>query len=79
MRIRRLAQWADQHNSLAQAWFADGGRRLVFPHGIIFPSVLAGLLLIVFKDVTDVLIPLFAVGALLNAFCYLSNYTSWNH
>ncbi len=44
-------------------YFANAGRRLVFSHGIIFLSVLSGLLLIAFGGMTDRLIPLFAVGA----------------
>jgi amino acid transporter len=44
-------------------YFANRGRRLVFSHGIIFLSVISGLLLIVFGGLTDALIPLFAVGA----------------
>jgi amino acid transporter len=44
-------------------YFADLGRRLVFSHGIIFLSVVSGLLLIAFGGVTQALIPLFAVGA----------------
>ena len=44
-------------------YFAIRGRRLVFSHGIIFLSVISGLLLIAFRGVTDALIPLFAVGA----------------
>jgi amino acid transporter len=45
--------------------FARRGRRLVFTNGIVVLSMLAGLLLIVFGGITDHLIPLFAVGALL--------------
>jgi amino acid transporter len=44
-------------------YFATAGRRLVFSHGIIFLSVVSGLLLIAFGGLTDALIPLFAVGA----------------
>jgi amino acid transporter len=44
-------------------FFALRGRRLVFSHGIIILGVLSGLLLIVFRGVTNNLIPLFAVGA----------------
>lgn len=44
-------------------YFANRGRRLVFSHGIIFLSVVSGLLLIAFGGVTQALIPLFAVGA----------------
>jgi amino acid transporter len=45
--------------------FARRGSRLVFSNGILVLAVLAGLLLIVFGGITDHLIPLFAVGALL--------------
>jgi len=43
--------------------FTIRGRRLVFSFGIYVLAFLAGLLLIVFRGVTDRLIPLFAVGA----------------
>lgn len=46
--------------------FAHRGRRLVFSHGIVILAVLSGLLLVVFHGVTDRLIPLFAIGALLS-------------
>ena len=46
--------------------FALAGRRLVYSAGILFLTAGAGLLLIVFKGVTDRLIPLFAVGAFLS-------------
>src|ERR1700694_5477194 len=39
------------------------GRRLVFEQGVYALALLAGLLLIVFRGVTDRLIPLYAVGA----------------
>jgi amino acid transporter len=42
---------------------ATRGRRLVFSEGIWALAILAGLLLILFRGVTDRLIPLFAVGA----------------
>jgi amino acid transporter len=45
--------------------FARRGRRLVFTNGILVLSVLAALLLTAFGGVTDRLIPLFAIGALL--------------
>jgi amino acid transporter len=45
--------------------FQHRGRRLSFSFGIIVLAVLAALLLIAFGGVTDALIPLFAVGALL--------------
>ncbi len=43
---------------------AHRGRRLTFSHGIVALAILSGMLLIVFRGVTDLLIPLFAVGAL---------------
>lgn len=43
--------------------FASLGRRLVYSLGILVLTSLAAALLIVFKGVTDALIPLFAVGA----------------
>ena len=46
--------------------FAHRGRRLVFSHGIMVLSVLAAILLIVFGGITDRLIPLFAIGAMLS-------------
>jgi amino acid transporter len=45
--------------------FASVGRRLVYSQGIYVVAALAGLLLILFRGVTDRLIPLFAVGAFL--------------
>jgi amino acid transporter len=45
--------------------FSVRGRRLVFSHGIILLAVLSGALLIAFGGITDRLIPLFAIGALL--------------
>jgi amino acid transporter len=45
--------------------FASRGRRLVYTQGIIVLALLAAFLLILFGGVTDRLIPLFAVGALL--------------
>src|ERR1700688_1655974 len=41
------------------------GRRLVYSQGIVTLAILAALLLILFRGVTDRLIPLFAVGAFL--------------
>jgi amino acid transporter len=41
------------------------GRRLTFSHGIFALTGLSGLLLVIFGGVTDALIPLFAIGALL--------------
>ncbi|MBJ6763155.1 APC family permease [Myxococcaceae bacterium JPH2] len=45
--------------------FAHRGRRLVFSYGILTLAVLAAVLLIVCQGITDRLIPLFAMGALL--------------
>ncbi|MFT3774384.1 MAG: APC family permease [Minicystis sp.] len=45
--------------------FEHRGRRLAFSYGIVVLAVLAGILLVVFGGVTEGLIPLFAVGALL--------------
>jgi amino acid transporter len=45
--------------------FASRGRRLVFSQGIYVLSTLSAVLLIVFRGITDRLIPLFAVGAFL--------------
>jgi hypothetical protein len=43
--------------------FANRGRRLVYSHGIYALVVLAAVILILFRGVTDRLIPLFAIGA----------------
>jgi amino acid transporter len=45
--------------------FARRGNRLVFTNGILVLAVLAATLLVLFGGITDHLIPLFAVGALL--------------
>ena len=45
--------------------FARSDRRLVYSVGVIFLTVTAGALLIVFGGITDRLIPLFAIGAFL--------------
>jgi amino acid transporter len=45
--------------------FEHRGRRLAFSYGLIVLAVLSGLLLVAFGGVTDRLIPLFAIGALL--------------
>jgi amino acid transporter len=45
--------------------FTIVGRRLVYSVGIVFLTITAGLLLIVFGGITEHLIPLFAVGAFL--------------
>jgi amino acid transporter len=47
------------------AKFAHRGRRLVYSAGIVVLTLLAGILLVVFRGITDRLIPLFAVGAFL--------------
>jgi amino acid transporter len=58
----RLSQLIARDGFLPRA-FAVVGRRLVFSVGIIFLAFTAGLLLLVFRGITDRLIPLFAVGA----------------
>jgi amino acid transporter len=45
--------------------FARRGSRLVFTNGIVVLAVLAAILLVAFGGITDHLIPLFAIGALL--------------
>ncbi len=45
--------------------FALLGRRLVYTVGILFLTGLCAILLVVFKGITDALIPLYAVGAFL--------------
>ena len=45
--------------------FSLRGRRLVYSRGIYVLAILAGSLLILFRGVTDRLIPLYAVGAFL--------------
>src|SRR5215475_8168971 len=60
----RLCRAIAQNNYLPHS-FATRGRRLVYTQGIVTLAVLSGLLLIVFRGVTDRLIPLFAVGAFL--------------
>jgi amino acid transporter len=45
--------------------FGIRGRRLVYSQGVYFLAILAGVLLILFRGVTDRLIPLYAVGAFL--------------
>ena len=45
--------------------FVHRGRRLAFSHGILVLGALSALLLIVFRGITDALIPLFAIGAFL--------------
>jgi len=60
----RLCRTVAEDGYLPNA-FANRGRRLVYSEGILVLAVLAGILLILFKGVTDNLIPLFAVGAFL--------------
>jgi amino acid transporter len=60
----RLSRLVAQDDFLPRG-FAVVGRRLVYSIGILFLSGAAGLLLIVFRGITDRLIPLFAVGAFL--------------
>jgi amino acid transporter len=60
----RLCQILANDNYLPHG-FAERGRRLVFSQGIIFLSVISGLLIFIFDGVTDRLIPLFAIGAFL--------------
>ena len=45
--------------------FAERGRRLVYTRGIVALAVFAGALLVAFGGITDRLIPMFAIGALL--------------
>ncbi|HEX2687033.1 MAG TPA: APC family permease, partial [Kofleriaceae bacterium] len=45
--------------------FAIAGRRLVYSAGILYLAIVAGILLVVFRGITDRLIPLFAIGAFL--------------
>lgn len=47
------------------AAFAHRGRRLVYTQGIVSLALLAGTLLLIFRGITDRLIPLFAIGAFL--------------
>lgn len=60
----RLARAIAQNGYLPHA-FVLRGRRLVFAQGIYSLALLTGLLLIIFRGVTDRLIPLYAVGAFL--------------
>jgi amino acid transporter len=60
----RVCHAIAQHDYLPRA-FANRGRRLVYSHGIYVLVVLTAILLMVFRGVTDRLIPLFAVGAFL--------------
>jgi amino acid transporter len=60
----RLARAIAQNQYLPHA-FVLRGRRLVFAQGIYSLALLTGILLIIFRGVTDRLIPLYAVGAFL--------------
>lgn len=60
----RLCQSIARNGYLPKS-FASRGRRLVFSQGIYALTFIAGVLLLVFKGVTDRLIPLYAVGAFL--------------
>lgn len=60
----RLCRAISQNNYLPHA-FGYRGRRLVYTYGIVVLAVLAGGLLVLFRGVTDRLIPLYAVGAFL--------------
>jgi amino acid transporter len=60
----RLCRAIAQNNYLPHS-FATRSRRLVYSYGIYSLAVLAGVLLILFRGITDRLIPLFAVGAFL--------------
>ncbi len=60
----RLARAIAQNGCLPHA-FVLRGRRLVFAQGIYSLALLTGILLIIFRGVTDRLIPLYAVGAFL--------------
>jgi amino acid transporter len=60
----RLARAIAQNGYLPHA-FVLRGRRLVFAQGIYALALLTGVLLIIFRGVTDRLIPLYAVGAFL--------------
>ncbi len=53
------------HNGYLPKSFATRGRRLVYSYGIYALTFIAGGLLVVFKGVTDRLIPLYAIGAFL--------------
>jgi amino acid transporter len=53
------------HDGFLPHSFGFRGRRLVYSEGIYVLAVLSGILLIIFRGVTDRLIPLFAIGAFL--------------
>ncbi|MHB8500038.1 MAG: APC family permease [Candidatus Acidiferrales bacterium] len=60
----RLCRAIASNNYLPHA-FGYRGRRLVYTYGIVVLAVLTAALLIIFRGVTDNLIPLYAVGAFL--------------
>jgi amino acid transporter len=60
----RLARAIARNQFLPQS-FTLRGRRLVFTPGVYALAILTGVLLIIFRGVTDRLIPLYAVGAFL--------------
>ena len=60
----RLCRAIAQNNYLPHA-FGYRGRRLVYTYGIVILALLSGGLLLLFRGVTDRLIPLYAVGAFL--------------
>ena len=60
----RLCRAIAQNNYFPHS-FATRSRRLVYSYGIYLLAALASILLILFRGVTDRLIPLFAVGAFL--------------
>jgi amino acid transporter len=60
----RLARAIASNGFLPHA-FVIRGRRLIFAQGVYALALLTGLLLIIFRGVTDRLIPLYAIGAFL--------------
>ena len=60
----RLCKAVAQNSFLPHS-FGFRGRRLVYSQGIFVLAFLSGVLLILFRGVTDYLIPLFAIGAFL--------------
>jgi hypothetical protein len=60
----RLCQAIARNGYLPRS-FASRGRRLVFSQGIYALTAIAAILLVVFRGITDRLIPLFAIGAFL--------------
>jgi amino acid transporter len=53
------------HDGFLPHSFGFRGRRLVYSEGIYVLAVLSGILLIIFRGITDRLIPLYAIGAFL--------------